>query len=136
QATTSSLEALKAYSSGRAQQISARHSDAIPFFKRAIELDSNFASAYTGLSVSYNQIQQHALGAQFAEKAFALRDRVSEHEKLNISANYYNYVTGEWDKMVETEDIRKQTYPREYDAPNGLAVAYRFTGQGEKAIEE
>jgi serine/threonine protein kinase/predicted Zn-dependent protease len=136
EATTSSLEALKAFSLGQVQSISAKNLEAIPTYKRAIELDPNFAYAYARLATAYVNIQQPALGAQFAERAFELRERASEHEKFGISASYYDLVTGELGKSIEVAEIWKQTYPRDYGAHSTLSLAYRFTGQFEEAIDE
>ncbi|HKY29383.1 MAG TPA: protein kinase [Pyrinomonadaceae bacterium] len=136
QATTSSLEALKAFSLGREQARKANNLESIPFYKRAIELDPNFASAYSGLEIAYFNTEQLDLAAQAAEKAFALRDRVSEHEKFLISSNYYWDVTGELDKVIETYKLWARTYPRDDEPPNSLSVLYSELGQYEKAIEE
>ena len=135
QATTSSLEALKAFSLGRSQAIGAKHRESIPFYERAVELDPNFAYACTELAVSYSQIGQAALSAQFAQRAFELRERASEYEKFRISWAYYVYATGEVDKVNEVGEIWKQTYPRDYTAQNSVSF-YRMTGQFERAADE
>jgi serine/threonine protein kinase/tetratricopeptide (TPR) repeat protein len=133
--TTSSLEALKAFSLGYEQGIRGKFLEAIPSYKRAVELDPNFASAYGQLSVLYANTNQPGLAAEYAEKAFALRDRVSELEKLRISSFYYTFVTGELDKAIEVLEQYKQTYPRDWRAPNNLSDRYLVTGQSEKAAE-
>jgi eukaryotic-like serine/threonine-protein kinase len=133
QATTASLEALKAYSLGRGQSLGAKHREAIPFYERAVELDANFASAYTELAVAYSQTGQNALSARFAESAFELREHASEYEKFRISWVYYVYATGEVDKVNEVGEVWKQAYPRDYVAHNSLAF-YRLTGQFENAV--
>jgi eukaryotic-like serine/threonine-protein kinase len=134
--TTSSLEALKAYSLGYEQSSRGRFVEAIPFYKRAVELDPNFAYAYAGLAVQYANTNQPKLAAEYAEKAFALRDRVSELEKLRISNFYYAFVGGEVDKQIEVLEMYKSTYPRDARAPTNLADAYLRTGQFEKAAAE
>jgi serine/threonine protein kinase/tetratricopeptide (TPR) repeat protein len=134
--TTSSLDALKAYSLGTEQSGRGRFLESIPFYKRAVELDPNFAYAYVGLAVNYGNSNQPKLAAEYAEKAFALRDRVSELEKLRISNFYYTYVTGEIDKQIEVLEIYKSTYPRDSRAPNNLSDSYLRTGQFEKAAAE
>ena len=111
--TTSSLEALKAYSLGYEQSTRGKFLEAIPFYKRAVELDPNFAYAYVGLAVQHSNTNQPKLAAEYAEKAFALRDRVSELEKLRISDFYYSFVTGEIDKQIEVLQTYKSTYPRD-----------------------
>jgi len=107
--TTSSLEALKAYSLGYEQSIKGRFLESIPFYKRAVELDPNFAYAYASLAVQHANTNQPGLAAEYAEKAFALRDRVSELEKLRISNFYYAFVTGEIDKQIEVLELYKST---------------------------
>jgi tetratricopeptide (TPR) repeat protein len=89
EATTPSLEALKAYSMGITTQRSRGDAEAIPFLKRALELDPNFAIAYTALGVAYSNLGQASAAAENARKGYGLRDRVSEREKYRISAFYY-----------------------------------------------
>jgi eukaryotic-like serine/threonine-protein kinase len=134
--TTSSLEALKAYSLGYEQASRGWFLEAIPFQKRAVELDPNFAYAYGALAVQHNNTNQPKLAAEYAEKAFALRDRVSELEKLRIAVFYYSFVTGELDKQMEALELYKSTYPRDARAPNNLSDAYFRTGQFDKAAAE
>jgi len=134
--TTSSLEALKALSLGAEQANRGRFLEAIPFTKRAVELDPNFAYAYAALAVQYNNTNQPNLSAEHAEKAFALRDRVSELEKLRISTFYYVFVTGELDKGIEVLEVYKSSYPRDPRAPSNLSDIYSRIGQFEKAATE
>jgi tetratricopeptide (TPR) repeat protein len=136
QATTSSLEALKAWSLGEERLRFGRTLESIPFYKRALELDPNFASAYLGLNEAYYNSLQLDLAARAAEKAFELRDRVSELERFKISASYYFDVTGELDKAIEVYELWKRTYPRDSYPPNDLAVIYNLTGEHQKAVEE
>lgn len=134
--TTSSLEALKASSLAFEQSSKGRFLEAIPFYKRAVEIDPNFAYAYAGLAVQYSNTSQPKLAAEYAEKAFTLRDRVSELEKLRISSFYYAFVTGEVDKQIEVLELYKRTYPRDHRAPVNLADVYLRIGQFEKAAAE
>jgi tetratricopeptide (TPR) repeat protein len=134
--TTSSLEALKAYSLGYEQSSRGRFLEATPFYKRAVELDPNFAYAYASLAVQHANTNQPKLSAGYAEKAFALRDRVSELEKLRISNFYYAFVTGEMDKQIEVLELYKSTYPRDARAPNNLSDTYFRTGQFDKSATE
>jgi eukaryotic-like serine/threonine-protein kinase len=136
QVTTSSLEALKAFSLGDEQRARGRELDAVPFYKHALELDPNFALAYARLSAASFNAGQPELADEYAQKAFELRERVSERERLYLSQHYYNFVTGDVDKEIEVLELYHQTYPRDFVAPNNLAVAYNLTGQYEKAIEE
>jgi serine/threonine protein kinase/predicted Zn-dependent protease len=136
EATTSSLEALKSYSLGVEQSLSGKWLQAIPFYKRAIELDPNFALAYIGLAIVYGNTYQPGLSAENAARAFSLKDRVSEYEKLRISSFYYAQVTGEVDKAIEVQELMKQTYPRDHRGPGNLSDRYLRIGQFEKAIPE
>ena len=136
QVTTSSLDALKAYSLGRELHLKGKEPEAIPLIKRAIELDPNFARAYDALSYSYGNIRQTELAREAAQKAFELRDRASEYEKLKAESNYYTVVTGETEKAIETLELLTRTYPRDYMARNSLANRYNASGRYERAIEE
>jgi tetratricopeptide (TPR) repeat protein len=134
QATTSSLEALKAFSLGQAQHLMLNDIEAVPFLKRAVELDPNFALAYATLGVCYSNQGESELGMENVKKAFELRDRVSEREKFYISAHYYDMVTGNIEKAIETYDLWKQTYPRETVPYDNLALRYAAIGQYEKSL--
>ena len=136
QGTTSSLEAFKAFSLGVEQQLKGRYLEAIPFLKHATEIDQNFALAYARLASMYYNSRQEVLAARASEKAFELRDRVSERERLYISAGYYDNVTGELEKYLETLELWKRTYPRDASPPNNLAVKYNELGLFEKTVEE
>jgi len=134
--TTSVLEALKAYSLASDQSNRGKWLEAMEHYKRALELDPNFASAYSGLAVSYANTGQPKLAAESVAKAYPLRDRVSEVEKLRISSFYYFYVTGELEKYIEVLELYKQTYPRDERPYINLSVAYDRIGQWEKSAEE
>ena len=136
QATTSSLEAFKAFSLGVEQQLKGKYLEAIPFLKRATEIDPNFALAYGRMASMYYNGRQYDLAAEASQKAFDLRDRVSERERLYISAGYYDNVTGELEKYLETLELWKRTYPRDASPPNNLAVKYNELGLFDKALEE
>ncbi|MEA2885605.1 MAG: eukaryotic-like serine/threonine-protein kinase, partial [Bradyrhizobium sp.] len=136
QATTSSLEAFKAFSLGVEQQLKGKYLEAIPFLKRATEIDPNFALAYARMASMYYNGRQFDLAAEASQKAFDLRERVSERERLYISAGYYDNVTGEVDKYIETLELSKRTYPRDASPHNNLAVKYNELGLFDKALEE
>jgi serine/threonine protein kinase len=102
EATTASLEALKAYSMGRRAFFRDGVVAAVPFNQRAVELDPNFAMAYSALAIIYFDLGQTTRAVENATKAFQLRERVSERERYRISAAYYSYVTGELDKSIQT----------------------------------
>ncbi len=107
QVTTSSLEALKAYSQGHEIFQSGQQINAIPHFERAVELDPNFAEAYQDLAAIYANLGEEERSLVYEKKAFALRDRVSERERLSIHRAYYWMVTGELDKEIEAEEAKK-----------------------------
>jgi eukaryotic-like serine/threonine-protein kinase len=136
EATTTSLEALKAYSMGITTERTKGDAASIPFMKRALELDPNFAVAYAGLGVAYNNLGQASLSAENIKKAYALRDRVSEHEKYRIASLYYNYVTGELEQSSQVYELWAKSYPQDLVPPNNLGVIYSELGQNEKAVVE
>jgi tetratricopeptide (TPR) repeat protein/predicted Ser/Thr protein kinase len=135
QATTSSLEALKAYTLGNERRDQGKQLESIPFFKRAAELDSNFAMAFARLGATYNNMGEPQLSAENTTKAYELRDRVSERERFYITSHYYSDVLNDPNKNIETLELWKQTYPREYIPWNNLAGQYSILGQYEKVIE-
>src|SRR5271168_677476 len=112
QATTPSLEALKAFSSGRKVQSTTGDAAAIPFFKHAIELDPKFALAYAWLGLVYVDIGESGVAADYTRKAYELRDRASEPEKYFITARFHKVVTGNMEKAVQTCLLWIQAYPR------------------------
>ena len=131
QATTSSLEALKAFSLGRKKDSAG----AVSFYQRAIELDPNFASAYLRLGIAHRNLAQPAQANAYITKAFELREHASEREKLHISSVYYEFGTGELDKAIQTYILWAQSYPRDWLPLLNLGVAYGAIGQYEKAVE-
>jgi eukaryotic-like serine/threonine-protein kinase len=133
QATTNSLEALKAFTLGQKTRSEKGEAEAIPFFKRAIELDPNFAEAYAFLAVNYVNLNQPSLAADYLKKAFDLRDRVTEREKFTITWLYYTNITGEREKANQTAELWIQVYPRDYLPYIFLGVDYMILGQYEKA---
>jgi serine/threonine protein kinase/Flp pilus assembly protein TadD len=133
QATTTSLEALKAYSLAQEANTRGNYSESMTHLNRAIELDPDFPRAYLAQASNYSSLGQWELAIQLATKAFELRDRVSELERLTISQGYYISITGELDKATEILESMKQTYPR---FANNLGVIYSVSGQYEKALEE
>ena len=136
EATTSSLEALKSFSLGETERDKGSEYGAIPFYKRALELDPNFAVAYARLGQSYYNIGETAPGIENTKKAFERRDRCSEVEKLYIATHYYNIVSGETDKELEALELWQRTYPRDSIPANNLAVGYAGIGRWEKSLEK
>ena len=136
QFTTSSLEALQNYAKGYPLQSQGQFLAAIPFFQRSTELDPNFAMAHVLLSIGYNNAGDIARSNEFQKKAFALIGRVSEFERLFISARYYWRVTGELDKAIETYRIGISSYPRYWGWRSELNSVYNSMGEFGKGIEE
>jgi serine/threonine protein kinase/tetratricopeptide (TPR) repeat protein len=134
QATTSSLDALKEFSLGKTLHTKFHDTEAIPYLKRAVELDPNFASAYATLAICYNNNGENDRSLQFFRKAYDLRDRASEREKFYILSHYYGEATGQIDKAIEIYEQWIRTYPRDTIPYDNLALAYSQIGQHEKAL--
>ena len=135
QATTSSLEALKAFTLGNKAAREKGSSAALPYYHRAIELDPNFAMAYRAMGANYSNLAEVGRASEYYSKAFDLRDHISEREKLAIAADYYDTVTGELDKAVETYQELIESYPRDNAAYGNLAFVYAKQGQYDRAAE-
>ncbi|HEV2829145.1 MAG TPA: protein kinase [Pyrinomonadaceae bacterium] len=136
QATTSSLEALKAFATGNDERAKGNTEQSATFYKRAIELDPNFAMAYARLAVHYGNQEQFESAQQYVLKAYELRDRVSERERLYISEKYFNYYTGELDKRVEILQTWARLYPNDYIPHNNLALNYDLLGRYDEGVKE
>ena len=137
EATTSSLEALKAYSAARhTLDENGNAFTAIPFFKHAIELDPDFAAAYAALGTCYTNVGDSEVAAEMWKKAYELRNRVSEREKLSIAAHYQFEVTRNLEKAAEAFELWIQVYPRDDIAISDLGLVHALLGQYEKAVVE
>jgi serine/threonine protein kinase/predicted Zn-dependent protease len=136
EATTPSLEALKAYSLGVKTNYAKGNTPALPFFQRAVDLDPNFAMAYSWMAGIYVSLNEAGRGAENARKAFALREKVSEQERFAIEGNYYISATGELEKAAQTFEQWQQTYPRDDFPYLGLGFVSAALGNWEKALEE
>jgi eukaryotic-like serine/threonine-protein kinase len=136
QATTPSLEALKAYSMGMKTWEEKGDSEAIPLFKYAIELDPNFALAYTTLAGAYSNLGQASLASVNTSKAFELRDRVSERERVQITGDYYGLVSGDQDKTIQAYELLAKSYPRDDKVRLVLGDEYMLLGQWERALSQ
>jgi serine/threonine protein kinase/tetratricopeptide (TPR) repeat protein len=134
EATTSSLEALKAFSLGDEKHAAANDLGSIPFYKRAVELDPNFAMAYARLGTVYGNLGQAGTAEEYRKKAFELKDRASEREKLYIIAHYYSD-SGQLEKGNAAWELYKQTYPRDVTSYTNLAGFAVGLGDFEKALE-
>ena len=136
QATTSSFEALKAYSLGDKIESEKGQIEAMPFYRRAIELDPDFAAAYASLGAMYATLGERAKSIEYFDKAFQLRNRATELEKYIIEILYYSVVTGEIEKSIEVGQLMAQSYPRDPFSHGMLAFDYALLGQLEKAQAE
>ena len=135
QATTSSLEAFRAYALGDAAHVKALNiPEAEGHYQRAVELDPNFAMAYARLGVVYVNSGQVAKANKYFEKAYLLSKHVSARERLYITAHYYQNVTGNSPKVIETLQESIQTYPSQLDSYINLNVAYQSLGQFEQGV--
>ena len=134
QATTPSLEALQAFSLGVKAQ-SAGDVAPVAFFQSAIQLDPNFAAAYDAMG-SENEVIGTVLAVENIRKAFELRTRVSEREKLIIEGDYYHFVTGDRMKAQQSYILGEQIYPREVTFRESLGVLYNALGQYETGLRE
>ncbi len=135
EATTSSLEALKAYSLGQKARNEKGYAAALPYHQRAIELDPNFAMGYEAVGGDYSSLGELGRASEYITKAFQLREHASERERLGIAATYYRSVTGEIDKAVPAYREIIESYPQESRAYNSLGVAFSWQGQYEQATE-
>ena len=136
QATTPSLDALKAYTVAWNLHDGGSDPESIPFFKHAIELDPNFALAYAALGKAYVNIGEDELGAQYVKQAFERREHTSEREKFYITSHYYDDVTGDYPLAIQTYELWAKAYPRDDIPPNNLAHLYSSLGQHEKALQK
>jgi tetratricopeptide (TPR) repeat protein len=135
EATTSSLEALKAFTLARKAINEKGPAAALPYHQRAIELDPNFAMGYEVVGGDYSSLGELGRASDYFAKAFQLREHASEREKLAIAAQYYRNVTGELDKAAQTYQEEIESYPRYFAAYASLGNVYGAQGQYEKAVE-
>jgi eukaryotic-like serine/threonine-protein kinase len=135
QATTSSLEALKVFSQGRKAEREKGAAAALPNDQHAIELDPTFAMGYKALGSDYTTLSEPGRASEYFTKAFQLREHASEREKLAITATYYDSVTGELEKAVETYQQTIGTYQPDASWCNNLGTDFAALGQYEKARE-
>jgi eukaryotic-like serine/threonine-protein kinase len=135
QATTSSLEALQAFTLGNAEHQKMRDDAAIPQLKKAIDLDPNFAMAYAELGVAYFNLGRSPEGVAVLKKAYERRDRASERERFYIEAHYYDEVTLDLEKAVGVYMQWSQTYPRDTAPYSNASLALAAIGRHEKALE-
>jgi eukaryotic-like serine/threonine-protein kinase len=135
-ATTSNLEALQALSLAARAFRTQGEAASLPLYKRAIELDPNFALAYADLGAVYSNLNEDQLSAECAKKAYELRDRVTERERFWIDSTYYRSVTGELDKAAQVDEEWKQTYPQELGPYVRLGLVDSYLGRLEQALND
>jgi tetratricopeptide (TPR) repeat protein len=133
EATTPSLDALKAYSLGDKTFAEKGPAAALPYFLRAVQIDPNFATGYASIGDDYTSLAELGRAADYYRIAFRLRDHSSEREKLSIAAHYYFMVTGELEKAALAFEETIQAYPRELKALGQLGNTYSALGRYEKA---
>jgi tetratricopeptide (TPR) repeat protein len=136
QATTTSLEALKAYSLGRKASAASEWDAAVPFYQRAIRLDPNFAMAYARLGNSYRLMGEPTLAAENTRKAYELREHVSELEKFYIESHYYQATTGELEKAAQVYELWAQSYPRDWARASAETAVSGWLGQDDNELIE
>ena len=134
EATSSSLEALQAFTMARKARQEGRLKDDCALLLRAIQLDPNFAYAYAALSAEYSNLRQTGKAAEYGRKAFELRDRVTEREKFILLDRYYGTVTGQLEERIESDKLWTLTYPRDFIAFVNLGTAYGRAGENEKSL--
>jgi tetratricopeptide (TPR) repeat protein len=136
QATTPSLAALKQYATGLEERRRGREIESIAFFNQAIEMDRDFASAYAMLSTVYGSLGEWKKSEQYAGEAFKRQKQLSERERLFVTYQYYDRVTGNQEKAATELELWKAAYPRESRPVNALALIHHRMGRHERAIEE
>ena len=136
QAATSSLEALKSYSVGQKIRWQKGDSAALPFYQKAVELDPNFASAYLTLALTDFNLGELTRSAEYARKAYDLREKVDQQERFTIEAFYYEFATGELDKAAEVYRVWQQTYPTEHVTYTNLGVISSTLGNWNEALQD
>jgi len=136
QATTPSLDALKAYTLGLGQRARGAEVESIPFFEHALELDPSFAAAATTLSTVYGNLGEPARSEEYARRAFEYSADVSERERLFITYQYHDRVTGDQQQVADTLSVWKRTFPNDFRPANALAVLHSRIGAFDRAVEE
>ena len=136
QVTTPSLDALRAYTLGLGRRAAGNDVESIPFFERAIQLDPDFAMAHTALSTVYSNIGESQRSEEYIRRAYESRSRVTERERLFITFQYDDRITEDELRAIETLEVWKHSYPRDYRAPSALCLLYSRMGQYQRAVEE
>jgi DNA-binding winged helix-turn-helix (wHTH) protein/tetratricopeptide (TPR) repeat protein len=135
QATTASLAALKAFTLGEEKRAEGDMDAAIAGYRLAVDLDPQFALAYARLGTINNNVGQYSLSRQYYQKAYELKNRASDREKLYIVTHYYEYATGETQRAIQDYELWRTLYPRDIVPTNNLAVDYLQLGEPQKALD-
>jgi serine/threonine protein kinase/tetratricopeptide (TPR) repeat protein len=135
EATTSSLEALKMFNLAETERDKSEP-DSVPLYKKAIELDPNFAFAYARLGQVYSNLGENGTAAEYMKQAYERRQRASELEKLYITSRYHGIVTGDVDKQIEAFQLWEQQYPRDFSPYLALGDRYSLLGKREEAVQQ
>ncbi|MCU1238628.1 MAG: serine/threonine protein kinase with repeat, partial [Candidatus Solibacter sp.] len=135
EATSSSLEALRAYTLARKSRQEGNLTDQVAWLERAVALDPKFAYGYAALSAEYWNRRQADKAADYGLKAFELRDQVTERERFNLLDKYYGNVTGQLEEQLQSDKLWTGEYPRDYVAFANLGTAYGIAGQLDKGLE-
>ena len=136
EASTPSLEALQTYTLAMKTWSTKGSTAALPLLKRAVELDPGFAEAYAGISATYSNLGEAKLSAEYSRRAYELREKASEVERLAIETNYHEVVTGDLEKAVQVIELWQQTYPRDSRPVRELGFMYSALGNHEKALAQ
>jgi tetratricopeptide (TPR) repeat protein len=136
QVTTPSLDALQTFTLGQRRRARGEEMESIPFFLRSTELDPDFAAAYASLSTIYSNLGEAERARKYAGEAYARRARVSERERLSITYQYHYQVTGDQARASDTLEVWKQSFPREFQPVNALALAHNFLGRFDRGVQE
>ncbi|HEY9126683.1 MAG TPA: hypothetical protein VIM62_06130, partial [Acidobacteriaceae bacterium] len=134
QATTASLAALKAFSDGEQKRMLGEETEAISDYKLSVDLDPQFALAYARMGTIYDNLGEHLLSRQNYQRAFDLRERTTDRERLYITSHYYSAATGEIERAIQAQQLWRTLYPRDMTPANNLAIEYLALGQMDKAI--
>jgi len=135
QATTASLAALKAFTQGEEKRAQGNEFEAISDYKLAVDLDPQFAMGYDRLGGIYSNAAEFRLSSVYFTKAFELRERTTDRERLDIAAHYYTSVTGEIERSIDAYQLWRSLYPRDISPAISLAAQYLMVGEPDKAIE-
>ena len=136
EATTPSLEALKAYSMALKVWRSQQDAAAVPLCQHAVELDPKFALAYAALGVMYSELYEAGLSADYCRKAYELRNRVGERERFSIDWAYHQFVTGDLQKATQVSEAWKETYPRNLAPYINLGLIDSYLGKLDEALSD